>query len=273
MDNTGIISLTNRPLTFHLHQFENQNMPTDIPRGHTYTSADTYMTDLLACHDQRMRHQPNSIHTERDGEDQLAALATMRALLPKFTHRRVREGPFVMALTDLHQGNIFVDDDWNITRLIDLEWACARPIEMVLNPPYWLSSPSAGQSALGVDEIYGKERKKYAERHGEFAGAFEREELALYRSDERTRVLRGSWESGTFWYMQALDCPTALYAIFMFHIQPLFDNLKTAALDEFSRFVMPYWDRDTRRFIADKVGQQAEYEQRLRGLFAEAEES
>jgi hypothetical protein len=272
MDNRGIISLTNRPLTFHLDQIENQNIPTDIPRDHTYTSADTYMADLLACHDQRMRHQPNSIHTEGDGQDQLAALTMMRALLPKFTDRRVREGPFAMALTDLHQSNIFVDDDWNVTRLIDLEWACARPIAMVLNPPYWLSSPSAGQSALGVDQIYGKELERYAERHEEFARAFETEERALYRSGERTRTLRASWESGAFWCTQALDSPTALYAIFMFHIQPRFDDLKTAALDDFGRFVMPYWDRDTRGFVADKVAQQGEYEQRLSSLFAEAEE-
>jgi hypothetical protein len=267
MDNKGIISLTNRPLTFHLHQFENQNMPTNIPRDLTYTSADTYLSDLLACHDQRMRHQPNSIHTQRDGEDQLAALTTMRGLLPRFTLRSFRSGPFAMALTDLHQSNIFVDDSWNVTRLIDLEWACARPVEMVLNPPYWLSSASAGQSALGVDELVGKDLDKFAERHGEFARILEQEEKALYGSEERTKILRESWDSGTFWYMQALDCPGALYAIFMFHIQPLFDRLSNAALDEFSRFVMPYWDRDTGGFIADKVRQQGEYEEQLRRLF------
>ncbi|KAK4154210.1 hypothetical protein C8A00DRAFT_43010 [Chaetomidium leptoderma] len=276
MDNQGILSLTNRPLTFHLHQLENQHIPTGIPRDLTYASADTYLSDILTYHDQRMRHQPNSIHSQRDGEDQLAALATMRLLLPEFTHRRFREGPFVMALTDLHQSNIFVDEDWHITRLIDLEWACVRPIEMVLNPPYWLSSQSAGPSALGVDQLIGEERGKYAERHREFASAFEREEEAAAAAlhgqskskNELTRILRDSWERGTFWYMQALDCPSALYALFMFHIQPRFAQLDNAALDEFSRFVMPYWGRDTQRFIVDKVRQQGEYEEKLRGLFA-----
>ncbi|KAK4106316.1 hypothetical protein N658DRAFT_519900 [Parathielavia hyrcaniae] len=249
------------PGTQSLHQLENQHIPTDIPRDLTYTPTDTYLADLLACHDQRMRHQPNVIHSPRDGEDQLAALTTMRALLPHFVDRRSRRGgPFAMALTDLHQSNIFVDDDWRVTRLIDLGWACVRPVEMALNPPWWLSNQSAGAgpSALGIDELGGgDQRAKQAERPvtervGEFADVFEREEhRALYhRSDSEsgeraslTRTLRDNWERGTFWYAQALDCPSALYAIFMFHIQPRFSDIETAELDEFSRFVVPYWGR------------------------------
>jgi hypothetical protein len=279
MGNSGIITLTNRPLTFHFHQLENQNIPTNIPRSLTYTSATDYLSDFLACHDERMRHQPNSIHTHRDGVDQLAALTTMRALLLKFAHRRFRQGPFVMSLTDLHQSNIFVDDDWHITRLIDLEWACVRPLEMALHPPWWLANASAGQSALGIDEMIGEERDKYAERHEEFAKVFEDVEKGAptrYQQQlspqERSKILRNSWKNGTFWYMQALDCPRALYAIFMFHIQPRFADLETAELDEFSRLVMPYWDHDTEQFIEDKVRQQAEYEHRVHELFAAKEE-
>ena len=33
----------------------------------------------------------------------MAALTVMRALLPQFTSRQYREGPFVLTLTDLHQ--------------------------------------------------------------------------------------------------------------------------------------------------------------------------
>lgn len=29
--------------------------------------------------------------------------------------------------------------DWRVTCLVDLEWACSRPIEMV-EPPYWLTN-------------------------------------------------------------------------------------------------------------------------------------
>lgn len=69
----------------------------------------------------------------------------MRTIVPLFFRRDFYRGPFVFTLTDLHQSNIFVDDEWRITCLVDLEWACCRPIQMV-EPPYWLTNK-------GVDEI------------------------------------------------------------------------------------------------------------------------
>lgn len=36
-------------------------------------------------------------------------------------------GPFLLQLTGLHASNIFVNNDWNVTRLIDLEWVCSLP--------------------------------------------------------------------------------------------------------------------------------------------------
>jgi hypothetical protein len=46
-------------------------------------------------------------------------------------------------LTDLHGPNIFVDQDWHIKHIIDLEWACSLPIEM-LGPPYWMTGCTVG---------------------------------------------------------------------------------------------------------------------------------
>lgn len=63
----------------------------------------------------------------------------MRAILPRFISREYRSGPFFLTLTDLHQSNILVDDEWNIISLIDLEWAVPMPVEIGLLPPYWLS--------------------------------------------------------------------------------------------------------------------------------------
>ncbi|KAK0735050.1 hypothetical protein B0T26DRAFT_737508 [Lasiosphaeria miniovina] len=124
--------------------------------------------------------------------------------IPSLTNRplarQLRGGPFVLTLTDFHQSNIFVDDDWHITRLIDLEWACVRPIEM-LSPPTWLSSAGVGKSALGIDELIGEELDSYASAHEEFMKMFEAEESALRY----------------FWYARALDCLTGLYFLFMFY--------------------------------------------------------
>ena len=43
--------------------------------------------------------------------------------------------PFVFTLTDMHPNSTFVDANWHIKSLIDLEWSCVRPIEMMLLPP------------------------------------------------------------------------------------------------------------------------------------------
>ncbi|KAF4630033.1 hypothetical protein G7Y89_g8101 [Cudoniella acicularis] len=84
------------------HSMENEGTPTNIGRSLTYTTTDVYYNDLLACHDSRIRNQPNSILDEKDGQAQMATLFTMRSLLSHFIDRRLREGPFAFTLTDLH---------------------------------------------------------------------------------------------------------------------------------------------------------------------------
>ncbi|KAL9607871.1 MAG: hypothetical protein Q9167_007260 [Letrouitia subvulpina] len=121
LDNTGVLSLTNRPLTLRLQDLENGGIPVDITRGNTYTAIEPYILDFLAYHDSRLRHQPNSINDEVDGREQMAAMTGMRAVLHHFIDHDLRHGPFLFTLTDIHQSSIFVDEQWNIKRLIDLE--------------------------------------------------------------------------------------------------------------------------------------------------------
>ncbi len=130
LNDRGLITLTNRPLTLQLQSLEDEGVPTAISRGSTYLAVEPYLLDLLSCHDNRISFQPNSIHDQDDGQQQMAALTVMRAVLHHFCLRNSRYGPFVFTLTDLHQSNIFVDDDWHITSLIDLEWACSLPIQL-----------------------------------------------------------------------------------------------------------------------------------------------
>jgi len=81
----------------------------------------------------RLPHPPPAdIHDLDDGQQQLAALTMMRGVLHHLVSREYRNGPFVLTLTDLHQSNIFVDDKWHITSLIDLEWACS-PLRLSCN--------------------------------------------------------------------------------------------------------------------------------------------
>jgi len=98
----GILTLSNRPLTLRLHHLENEGVQTNINRDLIYSTTEAYLLNLLACHDNRIRYQPNSIRDEYDGRAQMAALTVMGAIYPYFVSRDLHHGPFVFSLTDLH---------------------------------------------------------------------------------------------------------------------------------------------------------------------------
>lgn len=217
----GVLTFTNRPLTCTIHQLENLGIETDIPRDLTYSNVDTYLLDTLAYHDNRIRHMPNSINNLSDGKEQLAALTLMRSLLKNFTRRDLRNGPFVLMPTDIHQSNIFVDSDWNITTMIDLEWACARPVQMQ-HAPYWLTSCS-------LDCLDGDSLKEYEIIHSEFLDAFEEQErLSGSKCTPYADIMRESWEAGSYWFFAALDSPSMLYSLFILHIRDKFTRHRGA---------------------------------------------
>lgn len=148
ISDAGLICLLNRPLMLRLEELENEGVPVNIARQDTYTGVEPFIQDLRTYHDTRLLHQPNAVTNAYDAKAQMAAIAGMRAVMPHFLERSLRNGPFEFLPTDLHQSNIFVDEQWNIKCLIDMEWACSLPIEMQ-QPPYWLVS-------CGVDEMEGK---------------------------------------------------------------------------------------------------------------------
>ena len=87
-----------------------------------------------------------------------------------------------------------MDSQWHITCLIDLEWACAMPIELQC-PLYWLSDRS-------VDDIgHGEPLKSFTQIISEFFDAFEQEErLRVGEAIYQTPLMRNSWATGSFWY-------------------------------------------------------------------------
>lgn len=265
LDPNGALRLSNRPLTLRLHQLENGGIPTNISRSLTYSAADSYYLDLLSCHDSRIRYQPNSISDDDDGRAQIARLTTMKALLPHFSNKELREGPFLYRLTDLHPSNIFVDSDWNVKFVIDLEWACSLPAE-TLRPPYWLTGCS-------VDELTGEHLETFSEAYEEFVGVFEEEEkqVSPINNDHsyRTNLMRNGWKIGNFWYFHALDSPKGLFNLFSQHIYPLFAP-PTQSKDDFARVVSAFWAPDVEKLLAAKLRDKEEYQRSLCQRFEDA---
>lgn len=264
MDDHGVVSLTNRPLTLQLHQLENEDIPTHMPRQLTYAATDSYLMDLLGCHDNRIRHRPNSVLDQGDAQLQLSALTMMRALIPHFTDREQRQGPFTLMLTDLHQSNIFVDEHWHISSLVDLEWACSLPAEM-LHPPCWLTGHN-------IDDITDDHLDAYRERHSEFMAVFEDEERSMASGGNHlANRMRAGWESGGFWYAHALQSFSGLYHLFIQHIRPRYGELDGEDWDAFERLVAPYWAPGLSGFVRQKIGEREQYLERVRQVFRQPE--
>jgi hypothetical protein len=262
VDGEGFLTLRNRPLSMELQQLENENIPTYLPRDSTYSSVESYVVDILGIHDSRLRHQPNAINNVQDCVYQMSALAAMRAISPMFLHKSMSRGPFVFTLTDLHQSNIFVDDEWHITCLVDLEWACSRPIQMV-ELPYWLTNK-------GIDEIDIEE-----------FDAIQMEMISIMRTEESSdnvfskgsgkyplllsEVMEQAWTTGTYWYFLALSTPTGLFRLFYERIQPLLSKHRS---DEVGEVLPFYWERDVGKFVVAKLADKTNYDTELHKAFA-----
>ncbi|KAJ5383726.1 hypothetical protein N7517_001637 [Penicillium concentricum] len=258
LDSNGTLRLSNRPLTLRLHQLENGGIPTNISRILTYSAADLYYLDILSCHDSHIRYQPNSISDADDGRAQIARLTIMKALLPHFSNKELREGPFLYRLTDLHPSNIFVDSDWNV------KFACSPPAE-TLRPPYWLTGCS-------VDELIDEQLETFSEAYEEFVGVFEEEKrVSPINNDHsyRTNLMSNGWQVGNFGYFHALDSPKGLFNLFTQHIYPLFAP-SSQPKDDFARVVSDFWAPDVEKVLATKLRDKEEYEKSLCQRFEDA---
>ncbi|KAJ5116903.1 hypothetical protein N7456_001251 [Penicillium angulare] len=257
----GYLTLSNRPLTMELQELENEKIATEIQVS-TYSTTASYVAELLGAHDSRLRNQPNAVKNLPDCGYQMAALAAMRTVAPLFFDRDFNRGPFVFSLTDLHQSNIFVDDQWHITSLVDLEWACSRPIQMV-DPPYWLTNK-------GGDNI---DVAEYDTLRKEFLTTLSVEETEQVRSlptgdsgkiSRLSEIMEQSWVKGTFWYTLALSSPSGLFNLFYNHIQPL---LSKHTYEDIGGVMPFYWGRDAGKFVADKLADKKKYDSDLRQAF------
>ncbi|KAH8909319.1 hypothetical protein BR93DRAFT_992151, partial [Coniochaeta sp. PMI_546] len=260
-DSSSRVTLSNRPLSMYFQLLENEGIPSGIPRERTYSCVEPYISDLLSFQDNKLVYQPNAIHDQADGEMQLAALAALRAIMHRFIRNDYRDGPFHYTRTDLQQNNIFVDEQWNIQTVIDLEWAQSLPIEMQL-PPYWLASKplDAFDDAETVSEL--------GALFEEYLDIYEAEETARYGVLVHGPVMRHVWENGSFWYFQAVRVPKGMYRVFKANVQPLF-NEEHCHDSVFDRVFFWYWGPGAKELIEKKLRHREEYVAKIKQIFEE----
>lgn len=260
--NDGSISLSNRPLTCSIPILEQAGAPRAIQPKQTYTCVEPYVSDLLALHDGRFLAQPNAANDKRDCRFQMAVQASLRTISHHYYDRDLRDGPFVMQFSDLHARNILVDADWNITGLIDLEWICSRPAEMV-DVPYWITG-------LGIDEVGDEENiADYVRTREEFMGILEDEERKSGLRPEQnmclSRIMRRSWESKSCWFTHCLDSVNAMYALFDQHLRPQFVDFDLT--EKMEVLISRFWRQHSDELVAKKLEEKEQYLEELQKLF------
>ncbi|KAL3472246.1 hypothetical protein BJX99DRAFT_249790 [Aspergillus californicus] len=243
-----------------LQQLENEEIPVDIPRDYTYSTLDSYVVDIVGMHDNRFRYQPNAVNNIGDCDYQLSMLTAMRTVFQSIFSRSFRRSPFVFVLTDLHQSNIFVDAEWHITCLVDLEWACTQPIEM-LGPPYWLINKAVFQMTTAeYDPIRQEFMEVLSTQEQDYDSATRNYGASNLRLSD---FMKGSWERGAFWYSLALSSPSGLFTIFDNHIKPCFCK----DYEEFQVAMPFFFERNIGVIAGRKLADRAQYDKDLQTAF------
>lgn len=274
VNDSGDVTLSNRALTKQMAVLESEGIPGAIPRSTCHTSTYDYVHDLLDYHDVRLQNQPNSVRHKLDLDGHMAVLTMQRAVLPLYTQRHLRQGPFVPTLTDRHASNIFVDDQYRVTFMIDLEFTSVQPIEMQ-HPPFWLSGHEFDDFL--ADESQDKEQRrslvqKFEQACQDFLKAFEEEDQHRHhlQSGLYSRVMRVALEKQSHWYFAALKEPRAAYEIFVEHLQPHLAPAHTQGVlhADWQDIASQYWTVNTSEFVERKMAERERYLIQLREKFA-----
>lgn len=81
--------------------------------------------------------------------------------------------------------------------------------------------------------------------------------------------MRKGWQTGSFWYFQALNSPKGLFSLFHQHIHPIFVAAPHIS-SEFSRIVSNYWAANMEEVVAAKLRDKEDYEKTLSQRFEHA---
>jgi hypothetical protein len=256
----GTVTLTNRPLTCTTIIFENSGTPRVTQPRQRYHTTDTFASDMLTLHDNYLLHFPHAVRDDDDARERMTIRTLFRAVMHHFVLPDRRGGPFLLQLTDFHQSNIFVDDDWNVTCLIDLEWICALPVEM-LAVPYWLTNCS-------IDGIIDGEYAPFDEARQAFLAAMDEEarRMRFEHDIPITSIMQDSWSSKAVWFWACLRSLNAWLFVFEDHILPRFSTNKELVSD--LKHVSTFWKDNVDTVVEAKVADEERYQTRLRSLFA-----
>ncbi|KAF3066456.1 putative phosphotransferase enzyme family protein [Daldinia childiae] len=127
------------------------------------TSTNLYTSMLLDLADNAFAKSRNSVtESEYDGADRLYQLHLFRRHVKKWLDPSLDEGPFVLIHGDLQPYNLIVNEEMEVTSVLDWEWSRIVPRQF-FKPPLWLSNhiPPTLAFALVYKSLYLKSFDKF----------------------------------------------------------------------------------------------------------------
>jgi hypothetical protein len=130
-DQTPIFARS-RPLSINIndHEVGGLNSASIIGPNQIFTSAIDYIYTQTQLVFNQFEKQQNSVYYESDARYHLYGLHQFRSILMGWLKRESNEGPFILAHGDFRMSNILVDQDMNITAVLDWEWSRTVPVQM-----------------------------------------------------------------------------------------------------------------------------------------------
>ncbi|KAF9765753.1 hypothetical protein IL306_001899, partial [Fusarium sp. DS 682] len=226
-----------------------------IERTETYSCTESFASDMISYHDNHFISQRN-VGDEEECREGMAMRTLLRGISYKYIKKEFRNGPFALQFTDLHASNIFVDKDWNVTCLLDLEWISALPVEM-LAVPYWVTNRK-------IDEVAGEHFEEFNQVRQQFMRIFEEEEAKADSDTPLSRVMQGTWNSKAFWFWHCLESVDAMSWLIWDQICPQFG---TSWAPSMSTMLSKFWCQDSQEMVDKKMNELQVYEEELRDAF------
>lgn len=255
-NNDCTISLDSRAMFASTAILEGQGTPRTTNEGQTYTCTEPFVADAITLLDENLTADVCASNTETDCRGQIAARVVLRAVAHHYIKKEYRNGPFVMQLTDLNPGNFFVDDDWNITCLFDLEWVCALPPE-ALSAPYWLTGCT-------IDGLSGDDLVKFEEVQQEFMEILREKEAEYKLSWPLSSIMAEMWQTNGVWFWHSLASVDGAFYMVLDHITPYFGFGMTSDADKtFSKL----WIADAEEAVEAKLEEFKQYANDVQKLF------
>jgi Phosphotransferase enzyme family len=137
------------------------------------TSANNYVAMLLQIADNAFVEGRSSVFEKDQGEDALYHLHIFREYAKGWIDCRLDQGPFVLVHGDLEPFNLIVNENMDITSVLDWEWSRVVPLQF-FKPPLWLKIPDTTKLAWNfvyndylksfdqfLDILRTREREKY----------------------------------------------------------------------------------------------------------------